>query len=101
MSHYLILFPYYFFLALCLLPALILLSRIARLKLEIHVLVAVSILLSITSLVVLLSYEEVSIEHMGAFPMLGLAGSSFLLAAVDAALARFLPLPLDEQLRAL
>lgn len=101
MAHYLILFPYYFFLALCLLPAFILLSRIARLKLEIHTLVGAAILVSISALVFLLNRGDVAIEHLGPFPMLGLAGISFLLAAVDAMLARFLPLPLDEQLRAL
>ncbi len=101
MLHWLILFPYYFFGALCLLPALVILCRITRLKVEIHNLVGFAIFASTVGLVVTLLSQHVSINDLGARPMLILAGISFGLSLVDVLLSRLLPLPLDEQLRAL
>lgn len=101
MLHYFIVIPYYFFGALFCLATLLLLCRVTRLRIAIHNLVGVAILLSAAGLVIALATPQISVADLRAIPMLVLGLGSMLLAFVDVLLARALPLPLDDELRAL
>jgi len=96
--HSLIVVPYYFFLALSLLPLLVLVCRLLRLKVSIGALVGVAIGMSVAAIAIPLIADWVDLARLSGRPMLLLGLLSFVLAALDAALARVLPLPLDTEL---
>ncbi|MFQ5666667.1 MAG: hypothetical protein ACE5I7_09570 [Candidatus Binatia bacterium] len=99
--HWLILLPYYFVGTLTLLPSLMILCRLIRLKLAINTLVASAIALSIGGIIVPLVCDWIDLSAFSARPMLVLILLSLLFAATDAALSAHLPLPLDKDLQEL
>ncbi len=101
MLHYLILIPYYFFGALTLTACLLPVCRLLSLRLPIAYLVGTGVLGTVGGLIATLATHHVSIEHFGFVPLLILLAASYLLATVDAALARWRKLPLDDELASL
>lgn len=101
MLHWLIVFPYYFFGAILTLASLILLCRLFRLRVPAHVLVGTAILGSMLTLALSMGSGLVSLSELRFLPLLILAGTSLVLAALDLVLSRLLPLPLDQELRGL
>jgi hypothetical protein len=99
--HWLILIPYYFFGAITLLALGMLLTRIVRLKVDINVLIGIAIAGSLAAVVMLPAFGIVPLRRFTAWPMLALGVASFVLAALDALLARLLPSPMDESLQGL
>jgi len=99
--HWLILIPCYFFLAMSLLAGVMLLSRILRMKLPIDWLVGAAIALAVALTVGPLALDLVDLHEISARAVLLLGVGSFVLAGIDAALARVLPLPLDRDLEQL
>ncbi|GIW43586.1 MAG: hypothetical protein KatS3mg077_0868 [Candidatus Binatia bacterium] len=101
MLHYLILIPYYFFGALSLTAFLIVSCRLFALRVPIAYLVGASVIGTVAGLLIALATYHISIDHFGFLPLLALAASSFLFAAIDAALQTWRRLPLDAELEAL
>lgn len=101
MPHGLIVVPYYFVAPLASLPLLMVISRLLRLKVAINTLVGSAIVLSLVSIIVPLICKWVSLEAFTGRPLAILVVLSFVFTALDAALARVLPLPLDDELREL
>ncbi len=101
MLHYLILIPYYFFGALTLTAAAILMSRLLGLRIAVAYLVGFGVLGTVAGLVVTLATYHVSIDDFRLLPLLLLAFASMVFATVDAALARWRRLPLDAELQGL
>ena len=99
MFHWLIVVPYYFFAALTALPLLMLVSRLLRLKVPINTLVGAAIAVALAVVIVPLATDAVDLTAFTGRPLLVLGAASFVCAALDAALARVLPLPLDGELR--
>jgi putative exporter of polyketide antibiotics len=99
--HWLILVPYYFFLALTLLALLVVVCRLARVKANINTLVGVAIALGVAIPIGLLALDVIDLAHLKALPMLVLAAASMVLAGIDVVLSRLLPLPLDQDLQEL
>lgn len=97
--HWFILFPYYFFGSLAALPLLIIICRVLRLKASINALVGSAIALSIVGIAVPLACDWIDLASLRGGPMLVLGVLSMLFAAVDAALLKALPLPLDQELQ--
>jgi len=97
--HWFILIPFYFFGSLAALPLLIVVCRLLRLKVSINALVGMAIALSVAGIAVPLACHWVDLTSFRGGPMLVLGVLSMLLAAVDAALANALPLPLDQELQ--
>ena len=101
MLHGLIVVPYYFVAPLASLPLLMVISRLLRLQVAINTLVGSAIVLSLVSIIVPLICKWVSLEAFTGRPLAVLVLLSFVFTALDAALARVLPLPLDDELREL
>jgi len=101
MLHGLILIPYYFFGALAALPLLMIVCRVIRLKVPIHVLVGIAIASSVGGIALPLILDLVDLQAFTARPMLLLGLASFVLAAIDGLLEPVLPLPLDKELQQL
>jgi len=101
MLHGLIVVPYYFVAPLAALPLLMVVSRLLRLRVAINTLVGGAIVLSLLSIIVPLSCKWVSLDAFTGRPLAALVVLSFVLTACDAALAKRLPLPLDDELREL
>ena len=99
MLHALIVVPYYFVSALAALPLLILGARLLRLKVSVNTLVGIAIGLAVASIVVPLAADWLDLDAFTGRPLLVLVLASLVLAAIDAALMRHLPLPLDDELR--
>lgn len=99
--HWLIVVPYYFFIALALLGLLMVGTRLLRIKASINTLVGISIAVSFFDLVVLLGGGFLSIKNLTFLPLLAIFAVSLTCATVDSLLARQLPLPLDEELDAI
>lgn len=97
--HWLILVPFYFFGTLAILPLLIVITRLLRLKVSINALVGTAIALSIAGIAVPLACDWIDLVSFRGRGMLALGVLSMVLAAVDAALANLLPLPLDQELQ--
>ncbi len=99
--HWLILVPYYFFAALACLLVLMLLGRFLRASLSINTLVmgAISVSLLAVACPLVLGWARLSDYTGRQLLLLGL--STFVLAALDVALQRWLPLPLDRELEEL
>jgi hypothetical protein len=101
MLHGLIVVPYYFLGALASLPLLMVVSRVLRLKVTINALVASAIVLSLVCIIVPLACHWVGLDAFTGRPLAVLVLLSFVFAALDVALAKVLPLPLDHELREL
>lgn len=101
MLHYLILIPYYFFGALTLTAAVILVSRLLGLRIAAASAVGFGVLGTVAGLCVTLATYHVSIDNFRLVPLLFLALVSIVLAVADALLARYRPLPLDKELQGL
>ena len=101
MLHGLILVPYYFCGPLASLPLLMVVSRLLRLKVTINTLVGCAIVLSLVSIIVPLSFKWVSLNAFTGRPLAVVVLLSFVFTTLDAALAKVLPLPLDDELREL
>jgi len=99
MLHSLIVIPYYFVSALAALPLLILGARLLRLKVAVNTLVGTAIALAVASIAVPLAADWVDVDAFTGRPLLALVLASLVLAGVDAALMKYLPLPLDDELR--
>lgn len=99
--HWLIVVPYYFFLAMAYLSILMVGSRLLRIPAAINTLVGISIAVAFLDLVVLLGFVGISIRSFTLLPLLAIFAVSLAFAAIDVLLARRLPLPLDEELAAL
>jgi hypothetical protein len=98
MMHGLIVVPYYFVGPLAVLPLLMVISRLWRLQVAINTLVGGALVLTFVSIVVPLALKWVSLAAFTGRPLAVLILLSFLFTALDAALARALPLPLDDEL---
>jgi hypothetical protein len=98
---WLILVPYYFLGPLAALPLLMLLCRVVRVKVSINALVGTAIGMTIAAIGVPLVCGWLDLSAFAARPLLLLMIASVLFAALDAALAERLPLPLDKDLRQL
>jgi hypothetical protein len=98
MMHGLIVVPYYFVAPLAVLPLLMVISRFLRLKVAINTLVVGAIVLSLVSIVLPLALRWVTLDAFTGRPLALLVVLSFVFTGLDAALARALPLPLDEEL---
>lgn len=98
-SHWLIVVPYYFVGTLAMLPILIVLCRVLRLKVPINALVGAAIVLTLAGIIVPLTARVVTLAAFTGRPMLILIALSFVFAAIDAALHERLPLPLDHDLQ--
>ena len=99
--HWLIVIPYYFVTTLALLPFLVLATRLVRLKLSINTLVGAAIVLAIAAIALPLALDWIDLEAFKGRALLVPIAASFVFVALDLALARSLPLPLDEELREL
>ena len=99
MLHWLILIPFYFFGSLAALPLLILIARLLRLKVSINALVGIAIAISIAGLAIPLACDWVDLVSLRGRHLLLLGGVSLVLAAIDAAMVKVLPLPLDQELQ--
>lgn len=99
--HWLILVPYYFFLALAYLSLLMVGTRLLRIKTSINTLVGIAIAVSVLDLVVLFAFDILEIDHFRFWPLLGIFAVSLVFAAIDHLLHERLPLPLDEELAAI
>jgi hypothetical protein len=99
--HWLVLIPYYFFSSMTVLALLMVLCRLVRVKADINVLVGLAIVLALLLVIAPLALDLIDLVHLKALPLLALGLSSFVLAALDAALARVLPLPFDRDLQEL
>ena len=97
--HWLILIPYYFFGALAALAVLILLCRLLRLTVSIATLVGTAIGLAVAGTAIPLACGWVDRDGLTGGPLLALAALSLVVAGVDAAVAKLLPLRLDAELR--
>ncbi len=93
-----ILIPFYFCSAIAALPVLVVIARILRLKVGINPLVYSSIVIALASIIVPLGLDLVDLEHYRGRALLGLVLLSIVVAFVDAALRKVLPLPLDDEL---
>ena len=99
--HWLILIPYYFVGTLAVLPLLILCTRLLRLKVSVNTLVGGAIGLSLFATLGPLLCGWAEFRAYTGRPLLVLVLLSFAFAAADLALARRLPLPLDDELKEL
>jgi len=98
---WLIVVPYYFIGALAALPALMLLCRLARAKISINALVGTAIGLTVAAIGVPLVCGWLDLSAFTGRLLLLLVIVSLLLAALDTAVAKRLPLPLDKDLQEL
>ena len=99
--HWLIVVPYYFFLALTLLPLLMVLTHVVRAKVSLGTLATITFVLSVAGVAVPLIADWIDLAHLTGRPLLGLVVASFALVALDGMLAHRRRLPLDEELDAL
>jgi hypothetical protein len=97
--HWLILVPYYFIGALAAQPLLMVTCRLARAKVSLNALVGTAIGVTVAAIVVPLVCGWLDLRAFTGRALLVLLIGSLLLAALDAALAERLPLPLDTELR--
>lgn len=98
MLHWLILIPYYFFLALSLALSFVLVARLVRAPLSANHLVTAAVLLALGGVSLPLATGWAVIDDYTTRGFVLLATASFLLAALDTLLATALPLPLDREL---
>lgn len=96
--HNLIVFPFYFFLALTLTALFSMFVRVLRIRVAIGTVVTIAVLSAMAAMVLILRSDAVSVDDLGAAPMLALAGASFVLAAIDRALKGILPHAIDDEM---
>lgn len=99
--HWLIVIPFYFFGALSLLLLLMVLARVLRLKVKVNALVMVAVLVALVGVALPLVAGWAELEDYSGRLLLLIGVDSFILAAIDTWLESRLPLPLDQELRAL
>jgi len=99
--HWLIVVPYYFFLALTLLPLLMVLTRVVRARVSLSTLATMTFVLSVLGVAVPLIADWVDLAHLTGRPLVGLIAASLALVALDGVLARRWRQPLDDELDAL
>lgn len=99
--HWLIVVPFYFFGALSLLLALMVVARLLRLKVKANTLVMVAVTVAIVGVALPLIAGWANIQEYSGRILLLVGVVSFILAAIDTWLGSRLPLPLDQELRAL
>lgn len=97
--HALILIPFYFCAAIFALPALIVVTRVLRIKVGINPLVYLAIGSAVAGIIVPLAAGLVPLHAYNGRGLLVMVIGSLLLAAVDSLLKRALPLPLDDELQ--
>ena len=97
--HWLILFPYYFFTALCLFLIFSLLCRVVRAKVLANPLSMAAVIGSVALTALPLIAGVAHIDDYSWPGMVALLIAGFALAALDTFLKSGLPLPLDEELR--
>jgi hypothetical protein len=97
----LIVVPYYFFGALSLLLLMMVLARLLRLKVKVNPLVMIAVLVSALGVALPLITGWADITDYSGRILLLIGVDSFILAAVDTWLESRMPLPLDQELRAL
>jgi hypothetical protein len=98
-THWLLLIPYYFFAALGTLLLLILLSRMARLRLSLNLLSTAAVVLGIGFVTVPLLTGCLALKDYTVGRMLGLVGATCVLALLDAVVQPALSIPLDRELQ--
>lgn len=96
--HWLLVIPFYVFIAIAVFLTLSIVCRVFRLKLAAHTLAVTAVILGVG--VVFLSFFEhiVDLPDLGGRHLLVLAALTFVLAALDTLLEPLLPLPLDKEL---
>jgi hypothetical protein len=99
--HWLIVIPFYFFGALTLLLALMLLCRLVRVSPPVNSLVMVAVFASLALFIAGFALDLISLHYLSGVRLLILGLASFALAAIDATLQTWLPLSLDQELDAL
>ena len=99
--HWLIVVPFYFFGALSLLLLFMVVARLLRLKVKVNTLVTTAVLLAMVGVAVPLVADWAEIDDYSGRILLLIGIESFILAAIDTLLESRLPLPLDQELRAL
>lgn len=96
--HWLLLIGFYFFTSLTCLLALTVISRLVRASVAVNTLVMTSISVSFIAILVPLLTGWARLTDYSGTRLLMLGVASFILAAIDLILQRWLPLPLDEEL---
>lgn len=96
--HWLLVIPFYVFIAIAVFLTLSILCRVLRLKLAAHTLAVTAVILGVG--VVFLSFFEhiIDLPDLNGWRLLVLAAVTFVLAALDTLLEPVLPLPLDKEL---
>lgn len=96
--HWLLLIGFYFFSAVTCLFGLVLLGRFVRASVSINTLVLTAISISFLAIALPLVLGWARLADYTGTRLLLLGVGSFILAAVDIVLQRWLPLPLDQEL---
>lgn len=96
--HWLVLIPYYFFSALCVLLLLIVVCRLLRVRIGANALVITSVLVAAGGVLLPLATGWAHIADYGGIGLVVLGVVSFMFAALDAWLEPRLALPLDQEL---
>lgn len=99
--HWLILIPYYFFAALGVLLASLVLCRIVRLRASLNALVSTAIGVALVLVIVPLLGGWAAIGAYDGRKMIAVAVLTFLFALIDTLISGRLPLPLDRDLQEL
>jgi len=99
--HWLLLFAFYFFIALNLLLLLMVMSRLVRAQASINPLVLTAVIAALAIIVLPLVAGWVRLADFRGVQLLFLLLSSFALSLIDVSLEPRLPLPLDKELKEL
>lgn len=95
---WLLLIPFYVFLAIATFLVLSIACRIVRLKLAAHTLAVTAVITGVAIVVLSLFEHWVEIPDLTGMRLVILMVVTFALAALDTLLERILPLPLDQEL---
>lgn len=95
--HYLLLVPFYVFIAIGVFLLLSILCRVLRLKLTANALAVTAVTVGVV-IVLLPLFEGIQLSDYTGRRLLLVAGITFVLATIDTLLEPLLPLPLDAEL---
>ncbi|MBX3027613.1 hypothetical protein KF840_22165 [bacterium] len=95
--HYLLLVPFYVFIAIGVFLLLSILCRVLRLKLSANALAVTAVTVGVV-IVLLPLFEGIQLADYTGRRLLLVAGVTFVLATIDTLLEPLLPLPLDAEL---
>lgn len=95
--HWLLLVPFYVFIAIGVFLLLSILCRILRLKLSANALAVTAVIVGV-AIVLLPLFEGIQLSDYTGRRLLVVAGVTFVLATIDTLLESVLPLPLDAEL---